>query len=520
MVDAIFKRMVELATEGMAGAVNGMLDVIGCDLTLFETNFPIVTTLYAILQGFAIGLIFLTIIWQAFKTFGLPLGVEVENPILVVVKGAIAMFFVFFAKDIIIGYVFPLFQPTYEALSGGTVQQNTTAYTEALGKFNVAEIAAYAVSLQGMVLLQFIVVGICYLAVLFNFAKLLLEVVERYILVGVLTYTSPLAIAMVPARSTSNIFRSWMSMFMGQMTMLLINVWSIKMFFSIMGSGLIQDKFFLWLFLTLGFLKVAQRMDSYMQQVGVNVGTTGNALGGAILGFAASALTQPAIRGVTNGISKGLGGGFGGFGGFGGKAGAFSAGAAAMSAVSKDGTVTPLGGSAKAKGGVKDFFKSAATSTWTTPGLAMAAGRGATSAFQSAKGFTSSIKNPSASDMIKKSKVETGSAAEGYFKEAFNGGENVPNYGSLSNVSVGNGQATVTSTTSAFKEDESGAMREKKTVDTIQFSRTDMYNQPAGQKGRDWSLCSDNSGRQYYMTKTQRDNISGKPVMVNPATRK
>lgn len=50
-----------------------------------------------------------------------------------------------------------------------------------------------------------------------NTIKLLLEVVERYLMVGVLTFTSPLAWSTVSSRSTHQIFSKWFSMFFRSM---------------------------------------------------------------------------------------------------------------------------------------------------------------------------------------------------------------------------------------------------------------------------------------------------------------
>ena len=45
-----------------------------------------------------------------------------------------------------------------------------------------------------------------------NYFKLLLETVERYVVVGVLCYTSPLAFSMGASKATSPVFKSWCRM--------------------------------------------------------------------------------------------------------------------------------------------------------------------------------------------------------------------------------------------------------------------------------------------------------------------
>ena len=53
---------------------------------------------------------------------------------------------------------------------------------------------------------------------------------ERYVLLGVMVYTAPIAFAMGASQSTSNIFKSWCRMFGGQVFLLLMNAWCLRLF--------------------------------------------------------------------------------------------------------------------------------------------------------------------------------------------------------------------------------------------------------------------------------------------------
>lgn len=61
-----------------------------------------------------------------------------------------------------------------------------------------------AASMVGLILILILLIALGW-----NYFKLLLETVERYIVVGVLCYTSPLAYSMGASKSTSNVFKSW-----------------------------------------------------------------------------------------------------------------------------------------------------------------------------------------------------------------------------------------------------------------------------------------------------------------------
>lgn len=140
------------------------------------------------------------------------------------------------------------------------------------------------------------VVGLLLLVILeislgWNYFKLLLETVERYIVVGVLCYTSPLAFSMGASKTTAPVFKSWCRMVGSQLLLLVMNVWFLRGFNSSMGQyigngGALstgQGSIFLWLFCALAFLKTAQKFDSYLAAMGLNVAQTGSSMGMELL---------------------------------------------------------------------------------------------------------------------------------------------------------------------------------------------------------------------------------------------
>ena len=69
-----------------------------------------------------------------------------------------------------------------------------------------------------------------------NYLKLLLEAAERYVLLGVLVYTAPVAFSMGASQTTSNIWKSWCRMLGGQIFLLIMNAWCLRLFTSMVGS--------------------------------------------------------------------------------------------------------------------------------------------------------------------------------------------------------------------------------------------------------------------------------------------
>ena len=136
-----------------------------------------------------------------------------------------------------------------------------------------------------------------------NYFKLLLETVERYIVVGVLCYTSPLAFSMGGSKTTNTVFKSWCRMVGSQLLLLVMNVWFLRGFASSMGQFIAnggaltsgKGSIFLWMFCALAYLKCAQRFDSYLASIGLNVAQTGSSMGMELM------MAARVISGASNG---------------------------------------------------------------------------------------------------------------------------------------------------------------------------------------------------------------------------
>ena len=71
-----------------------------------------------------------------------------------------------------------------------------------------------------------------------NYIKLLFEAAERYVLLGVIVFTAPVAFAMGASKSTSDIFKAWCRMLGGQVFLLVMNAWCLRLFTSMVGAFL------------------------------------------------------------------------------------------------------------------------------------------------------------------------------------------------------------------------------------------------------------------------------------------
>lgn len=156
-----------------------------------------------------------------------------------------------------------------------------------------------------------------------NYFKMLLECVERYVVVGVLCYTSPLAFSMGGSKTTNNVFKGWTRMVGSQLLLLVLNIWFLRAFNSTVGQfigngGALstgQGSIFLWMFVALAFLKTAQKFDSYLAAMGLNVAQTGSSMGMELL------MAARVISGVASGGARTAGSVFRGANGTAGASG-------------------------------------------------------------------------------------------------------------------------------------------------------------------------------------------------------
>lgn len=118
------------------------------------------------------------------------------------------------------------------------------------------------------------------LLISWNIIKLMLEICERYLLVGILLYTSPPFFAMAASAETVPNFKRWAKMFISSCAMMSVSVFFLKLIlsgFTVVNYGLTQSggRTFLRLLLMLACCKIAQRADSYLGQIGLGTAPTG-----------------------------------------------------------------------------------------------------------------------------------------------------------------------------------------------------------------------------------------------------
>ena len=226
ILDGIVEWLAEQIMNILDMITTSVLGALGCDMNTFLRYFPAAQTMYSVFVALSIGIILLSWVWQLFKNFGLGAGIEAEDPIKLSIRSILFILLAYFSNDIV-----------NTVLSiGGTPYHwimNSALPTLDFASFSSVMLTIIGVCANGAVL---IIALILVLILAWNYIKLLFEAAERYILLGVLVYTAPVAFSMGASQTTSNIFKAWCRMFGGQVFLLLMNAWCLRLFTSMVGA--------------------------------------------------------------------------------------------------------------------------------------------------------------------------------------------------------------------------------------------------------------------------------------------
>ena len=145
------------------------------------------------------------------------------------------------------------------------------------------------------------------LLVSIQFIKYIIEMVQRYVVLGTLVFTSPLAFSLIASPSTRPSFFSWIKMLLSQFLLMLFNVVFLSAFYGVSETFLNGSyssvsafrstgnltKVALICLLMYAILFVGCKVDSYLKTVGLSTAETGSALAANVQLVALEMLSAP-----------------------------------------------------------------------------------------------------------------------------------------------------------------------------------------------------------------------------------
>lgn len=226
ILDGIVEWIAEQVMAGLDLINTSVLGALGCNMDTFLRYFPAAETMYNVFVALAMGLILLNWIWQLFKNYGLSAGIEAEDPVKLSLRSILFLLLAYFS-DQIVNLILDIGGTPYNWILTSELPSLD------FGSFNAVILTVLGVCANGAVA----IIGLILILILaWNYIKLLFEAAERYVLLGVLVYSAPIAFAMGAAQTTSNIFKSWCRMFGGQIFLLVMNAWCLRLFTSMVGA--------------------------------------------------------------------------------------------------------------------------------------------------------------------------------------------------------------------------------------------------------------------------------------------
>lgn len=228
ILDGIVEWIAEQVMYGLDLINTSVLGALGCDMAVFLRYFPAAETMYEVFVALAIGLILLIWVWNLFKNFGLGIGTEAEDTVKLTIRAVLFIGLAYYS-DQIVDIVLDIGGTPYNWILTSMLPSLDFA------SFSSVLLTIIGVCANGAVAL---IVLILVLILAWNYLKLLFEAAERYVLLGVLVYTAPVAFALGASQATSNVFKSWCRMFAGQLFLLMMNAWCLRLFTSMVGTFL------------------------------------------------------------------------------------------------------------------------------------------------------------------------------------------------------------------------------------------------------------------------------------------
>ncbi len=295
MLTSIFQWLSTAIASALESLVDAFLNGLELNLSEYLRIFPLLSTIFTLLQSLAVGLIViiagrkLAVFWLG----AVDTSEMQDRPVNILVRSFIAAIGVYMGGYVLefmvrLGTIpFNMFRSSVGADHGVLVGFGEAMINGVGSLFGAAATGSVA-GAAGSVAADLPVALISFLflvLIAWNLFKLAIEVCERYMMVGILVFTSPIIYPTLSTKDTTQIFKRWWSMFVGSLIMMSASVIFLKLIIN--GLAHVQStieetvqagnkaNFLIRMLIVLATCKIAQRVDSYLQQLGLSVATTG-----------------------------------------------------------------------------------------------------------------------------------------------------------------------------------------------------------------------------------------------------
>ncbi len=262
LFQGLFQWLYGLMLDLFAYSGTALLKIMSTDLSYFETNVPVVITLYQVFVAIGWGLLIGNCAFQSLKAMFAGLGFETESPAALLFRTAIFGTLLIFSKDICeIG------------LSIGNKAINLIGMPNMLSVTIPNESWFSGVSVSWLLT---IIIGV---VICFQLFKLFFEIAERYAVVAILTLLCPVALAFGGSKSTKDICSGFMRTYASMIVMLVMNVLFLKLIISALSTIPPGYMVIPWTLLIVGIVRTSRKIDQIIGKIGLSPAITGDPLG-------------------------------------------------------------------------------------------------------------------------------------------------------------------------------------------------------------------------------------------------
>lgn len=277
---------------GVADVIaNGVLSALTYDQFGQETLFEIIfhpDNFYLILRTFSIGLVMAIFLFQIIRTMVTPPDDVSDDPLGLVGRTFISAILVFASRGLI-RYAFQGFGTLYRVIGGGAnFKVDFAEFSDTAKDLMRDDLPSLGIRAQIVTLITLIFLIVMCWALAKRVIAYVIELVQRFTIVGVMLVTCPLAATLYVSKSTRNSFRSWIRMIGSQLTLLVFGIFFMRIFCSAFDRfstafHLIKNDFsvnrvttlLVWTFMTYAILSVGMRVDSMLKTIGLSAAECG-----------------------------------------------------------------------------------------------------------------------------------------------------------------------------------------------------------------------------------------------------
>lgn len=336
MLNFVWESLLTWVQGAMISALDlldqSMLFAFSPRLITMDHYFPGLNDMWDLILSISFAMVLALCIFKIFQNSFLTISKSYESPFMTILRSVFALVVITVLPQLL-RYLFEFADTVYWAvleegnMAGDSLTQGEVATSVATAVMSrVAQAIAggeveltapdglnmiFAVADGVSSLAQFLVCFILTVAIVWNYFKLMLEIAERYVVLGIMYYTMPLAAVPLVSRDTSPITKSWLRMLVSELMILVLNVWFVVVFRNaIIVNSMIAGEYevngytvgsgILWCFVAIAFLKTAQKIDSHIATLGLTTAQLSSGIGATLLA------TGMGIGGAARGVSHGI----------------------------------------------------------------------------------------------------------------------------------------------------------------------------------------------------------------------